>query len=62
MYVVYNIYGDTNLGYCQKCDMVQCLDAGKQGLSAQLVIEGAGEKLTLRAFGKVVENIAEKST
>ena len=40
--------------------MVQCLDAAKQGLNAQLVIEGAGEKLMLRAFDKVLESIAEK--
>ena len=30
---------DTDLGYCQKCQMIQCPDASKQILNAQLMIE-----------------------
>ncbi len=51
---------DPDLGHCQKCNMLQCVDAGTQGLNAQFMIEGGGEKLTLRAFGKIVEDIAQK--
>ena len=51
---------DPDLGLCQKCNMVQCLDGGRQGMTNKLMIEGGGEKLTLRAFGKVLEDIAQK--
>ena len=51
---------DPDLGQCQKCNMLQCLDAGGQGLSVQVMIAGNGEMFTLRAFGKIVENIAQK--
>lgn len=51
---------DAELGHCQKCDMTQFVDSGKSGLNVQLLVEGGGEKVTLRAFGKVVENIADK--
>lgn len=51
---------DPDLGLCQKCNMMQCFDTSHQGLSAQLMVEGGWEKLTLRAFGKVLEDIVEK--
>lgn len=51
---------DPDLANCPKCNMLQCLDAGRQGLSAQFLVESGGEKLPLRAFGKVVEDIAQK--
>lgn len=50
-----------DLGNCQKCCMLQCIDSGKQGLCAQFLIDSHGEKFTLRAFGNVIEKIAEKS-
>ena len=40
--------------------MLQCMDGNWQGMTAQLVIDAGGEKLTLRAFGKVLEDIAQK--
>ena len=46
---------DADLGHCSKCEMVQCLDGG---LMAKLMIASASEKLSLCAFGKIVENIA----
>ena len=49
-----------DLANCPKCNMLQCLDAGRQGLSAQFVVESGGEKLPLCAFGRVVEDIAQK--
>ena len=52
---------DTELGYCQKCNMTQFIDSGKSGLNVRLLVEGGGEKITLRAFGKVIENIADQS-
>lgn len=51
---------DADLGHCSKCDMVQCLDGGSKGLMAKLMIASAAENLSLCAFGKIVENIAEK--
>lgn len=51
---------DPDLGLCQKCNIMQCFDTSHQGLSAQLMVEGGWEKLTLRAFGKVLEDIVEK--
>ena len=51
---------DAELGHYQKCNMTQFVDSGKSGLNVQLLVEGGGEKLTLRTFGKVVENIADK--
>lgn len=51
---------DAELSHCQECNMTQFVDSGKSGLNVQLLVEGGGEKLTLHAFGKVVENIADK--
>ena len=38
--------------------MVQCLDSGSKGLMAKFMISSGAEKLSLCAFGKIVENIA----
>lgn len=52
---------DPELGCCPKCKMIQCIETTCGGLSVQLMVKGDGEKLTLRAFGKVVEEIAQKA-
>ena len=51
---------DPELGKCVNCGMLQCIDTASQQLRAQLMIKGVGNILTLRAFGKVVESIAQK--
>ena len=51
---------DPDLRHCSKCAMVQCLDGGSEGLIAQLMVASGAEKLSLCAFGKIVESIAEK--
>ena len=51
---------DPELGRCVKCGMVQCIDVASQQVRAQLMIKGVGGILAVRAFGKVVESIAQK--
>ena len=51
---------DPELGKCVKCGMVQCIDVTSQQVRAQLMIKGVGGILMVRAFGKVVESIAQK--
>ena len=51
---------DPELGKCVKCGMVQCIDVASQQVRAQLMIKGVGGILTVRAFGEVVESIAQK--
>ena len=51
---------DPELGHCSKCEMVRCLDGGNKGLMAKLMVASGAEKLTLCAFAKIIENIAEK--
>ena len=51
---------DPDLGHCVKCKMMQCLDASQQQLSVQLMIRGTVGNHSLREFGKVVEDIAQK--
>ena len=51
---------DPDLGHCSKCEMVQCLHSGSKGLMAKLMLASGAEKLSLCAFGKIVENITEK--
>ena len=51
---------DADLGHCSKCQMMQCIDNGSNGIMAKLMVVSGGTKLILCAFGKVVENIATK--
>ena len=51
---------DPELGKCVKCGMVQCIDVASQQVRAQLMIKGVSGIVTVRAFGKVVESIAQK--
>ena len=51
---------DVELGCCSKCSMMQCVDVSTQELSAQLVIKSANGNVTLRAFSKTVQDIADK--
>ena len=51
---------DLDLGHCSKCQMVQCLESANKGLMAKLMLASGGDKHTLSAFGKIVENIADK--
>ena len=34
---------DPDLGHCQKCDMMQCVDSCTDGLNAQVMVEGDGK-------------------
>ena len=52
---------DPELGHCVKCKMMQCVDAATQELSVQLMVKGGVQgSHTLRAFGKIVQDIAQK--
>ena len=51
---------DTDLGHCVKCKMMQCMDAATRELSVQLIVKSAGGTITLRAFGKTVQDISQK--
>lgn len=53
---------DPELGTCLQCSMMQCMDDTNVVLGASLVLRvGEREFLPLRAFGNVVEFIAQKS-
>ena len=51
---------EPDLGHCSKCQMIQCLDSGSKGIMAKLMLASGPQKYTLRAFRKVIENIADK--
>ena len=51
---------DPDLGHCPSCKMLQCLASCKLQLSAQLVVKTADQTLTLRAFNKTLQLIAQK--
>lgn len=34
---------DPDLGHCQKCDVMQCVDSCTSDLNAQVMIEGGGK-------------------
>ena len=40
--------------------MMQCMDAATRELSVQLIVKSAGGTITLRAFGKTVQDISQK--
>ncbi len=52
---------DDELGQCVKCHMLQCAAGCKKQLTARVMVEDGGVHLTLRAFGKVVVDMAEKT-
>ncbi len=52
---------DEELGECIKCKMVQCVDGSKSHLTTRVIIAAGKEHLTLRAFGKTVLQLFEKS-
>ena len=53
---------DPDLGTCVKCNIMQCMDDSKTELTAQIMIRiCSGGLIPLRAFGKIVQDIAQKS-
>lgn len=51
---------EPELGTCGKCGTMQCMADCTSEVTAHLIIRSGSGKLSLRAFGKVVEDIAEQ--
>ena len=52
---------DEDLGKCVKCQMTQCIDVCAKQFTIRVVIKADGKEFTLRAFGRVVSDIVQKS-
>lgn len=53
--------GDPEIGTCGECGIMQVIGECSTEVTANLIIKSGSGKLYLRAFGEVVEHIAEKS-
>lgn len=50
---------DLELGTCAKCGTMQCMDAAKEDVIAQVMVRLSNGTCSLRAFGQVVKDIAQ---
>ena len=51
---------DGVIGSCGYCGLMQCMEECDSELTAHVIVKGGNGRWMLRAFGKVVEDIAEK--
>lgn len=50
---------DPDLSMCTKCGTMQCTSAEREEIVAHVIVDTGGAMLSLRAFGKIVQDIAQ---